>query len=172
MQPRALLTRPSHSKRQSPFPAPFDIPLDFDEVYSLAAQFITACPATNPALPVKAFPAVTDNTAGPSKAGDKLSLTVASAVEAKGAFFITTTGAVAAELTGTGTAYEVVVPAGVQAGQEYLVLTSDATSSPTDENIVAGPAIVQIADNVSSQPEEDCEEEQKKPEWHQGAAHY
>jgi len=36
--------------------APFDIPLDFSEVYSLAAPFITKCPSTNPALPVKAFP--------------------------------------------------------------------------------------------------------------------
>ena len=38
---------------QSPFPQPFDVPLDFDEVYSLAAPFIVACPSSNPALPVK-----------------------------------------------------------------------------------------------------------------------
>jgi hypothetical protein len=58
----------------SPFPSPFDTPLDFNEVYSLAAQFvrysaalaawlnvaqITSCPSSNPTLPVKAFPVLT-----------------------------------------------------------------------------------------------------------------
>jgi hypothetical protein len=41
---------------QSPFPKPFDTPLDFNQVYSLAAQFITAfAPGAGP-LPFKAFP--------------------------------------------------------------------------------------------------------------------
>ena len=40
----------------SPFPTPFDVPLDFDEVYTLAAPFIVSCPSDNPTLPVKAFP--------------------------------------------------------------------------------------------------------------------
>jgi len=35
---------------------PEDTPLDFDEVYSIASQFITSCPSTNPTLPFKAFP--------------------------------------------------------------------------------------------------------------------
>lgn len=34
----------------------FDTNLGINEVYSLAAQFITECPSDNPALPVKAFP--------------------------------------------------------------------------------------------------------------------
>lgn len=42
--------------RESPFPQPFDAPLDLDEVYSLASAFIVSCPGGNPALPVKAFP--------------------------------------------------------------------------------------------------------------------
>ena len=41
---------------ESPFPQPFDAPLSLDEVYSLASQFITSCPKSNPPLPVKAFP--------------------------------------------------------------------------------------------------------------------
>lgn len=41
---------------ESPFPTPFDVPLDFNEVYTLAAPFIVSCPKENPALPVKAFP--------------------------------------------------------------------------------------------------------------------
>ncbi|KAG6072559.1 hypothetical protein E4U16_005255, partial [Claviceps sp. LM84 group G4] len=42
--------------RQVPFPQPFDAPLTYNEVYSLASQFITECPSSNAKLPVKAFP--------------------------------------------------------------------------------------------------------------------
>lgn len=44
--------------KESPFPNPFDTPLDFNEVYSLAAPFITggSSPVT---LPFKPFPTLT-----------------------------------------------------------------------------------------------------------------
>lgn len=45
--------------KESPFPKPFDTPLDFNDVYSLAAQFITGFAPGDPALPFKAFPALT-----------------------------------------------------------------------------------------------------------------
>ena len=38
---------------ESPFPSPFDVPLDLDEVYTLASPFITGCPSSNPTLPLK-----------------------------------------------------------------------------------------------------------------------
>lgn len=41
---------------QAPFPKPFDTPLDFNAVYSLAAGFITGFAPGTPALPFKAFP--------------------------------------------------------------------------------------------------------------------
>ncbi len=61
---------------EDPFAQPFDTPLDFDEVYSLASQFIESCPKTNPALPVKAFPAVSldPSTSMPIRAGDTVTL--------------------------------------------------------------------------------------------------
>jgi hypothetical protein len=45
--------------KESPFPKPFDTPLDFNDVYSLAAQFITGFAPGDPALPFKAFPPIT-----------------------------------------------------------------------------------------------------------------
>lgn len=43
---------------ESPFPTPFDTPLDFNEVYSLAAAFITG--GSSPVkLPFQAFPTLT-----------------------------------------------------------------------------------------------------------------
>lgn len=59
---------------QSPFPQPFDAPLTFNEVYTLAAGFIVSCPETNAALPVKAFPALTLGTTGTIKSGDEIIL--------------------------------------------------------------------------------------------------
>lgn len=41
---------------ESPFPNPFDTPLDFNGVFSLAAQFITGFAPNDPALPFMAFP--------------------------------------------------------------------------------------------------------------------
>ena len=43
---------------ESPFPNPFDTPLDFNEVYSLAAAFITGG-SSAVKLPFEAFPKLT-----------------------------------------------------------------------------------------------------------------
>lgn len=42
------------SLKESPFPTPFDTPLDFNEVYTLASPFIVSCPSDSPMLPFKA----------------------------------------------------------------------------------------------------------------------
>jgi hypothetical protein len=62
--------------KEAPFPQPFDAPLSLDEVYSLAVQFITSCPSTNPPLPVKAFPvlALSPTTAMPVTTGATVTL--------------------------------------------------------------------------------------------------
>jgi hypothetical protein len=56
-------------------------------------------------------------------------------------------GPVKAEFTGEGEDFCVTIPEDAQDGQAYLVLTSDE-SAPSDENIVAGPAVFEIADNA------------------------
>ena len=45
--------------KQAPWTGPFDTPLDLNMVYTLAAQLITSCPSSNPALPVMAYPTLT-----------------------------------------------------------------------------------------------------------------
>lgn len=69
-----------------------------------------------------------------------------SPVNVNSAWFITSLGPVKADVKTSGSQYDVLVPSGVQAGQEYLVLTSDG-NTPTDDNIVAGPALIAIVDN-------------------------
>jgi len=131
---------------QSPFPQPFDNPLSYNEVYTLAAQFITGCPKTNAPLPVKAFPALTATSTDTSiKTGSTLSLSVKNA-KFEGtvyAAFITVTGPIFVDVKAVDGSYQVVVPKDV-AGQSYVVLTSCNTSA-TDDTVVAGPAVVEIS---------------------------
>ncbi|KAM0266520.1 hypothetical protein ACHAPA_006765 [Fusarium lateritium] len=136
--------------KQVPFPQPFDAPLTYNEVYSLASGFITGCPKDNPALPVKAFPALA---AAPSKEAVKTGSTVTLQTTgytlegAKGqkvyAAFIAVTGPTFVEATAVDGGFTVEIPEGF-AGQTYVVLTSckDAVS---DDTVAAGPAIIEIS---------------------------
>ena len=121
---------------ESPFPAPFDNPLSYNEVYTLAAQFIKSCPETNAPLPVKAFPTLAASASDGSmmiKAGSKVTLkTSGYKVDGKVyAAFITVTGPVFVDAMEVDGGFEVVVPKGF-AGQSYVVLTSCNTAA-TDE---------------------------------------
>jgi len=131
---------------ESPFPSPFDNPLGLNEVYTLAAQFITECPSTNPPLPVKAFPVLTaSSTDSPVKTGSTVTLATKGYKIEGGkvyAAFITVTGPVFADATPVDGGYTVVVPKGIS-GQSYVVLTSCNTAA-TDDTIVAGPAVVEV----------------------------
>ncbi|KAL3418803.1 hypothetical protein PVAG01_09024 [Phlyctema vagabunda] len=134
---------------ESPFPQPFDTPLTFNEVYTLAAGFIVSCPANNTALPVKAFPTVTLGTTGPIKSGDTISLLTPGYTllpkdgkAAVYAAFITVTGPIYADATPVAGGFTTVVPAGIN-GQSYVVLTG-CKDSVTDSAVAAGPAIVEI----------------------------
>jgi hypothetical protein len=137
-------------KAQAPFPSPFDAPLTFNEVYTLAAGFITSCPSTNGALPFKAFPSITLVTTGPLAAGTEIVLQTPGYVLQGGdgssnlyAAFITVTGGVFANAIGIDGGFKVVIPGGVN-GQVYVVLTGCSEGPITDENVGAGPAILEI----------------------------
>ncbi|KAJ5999350.1 hypothetical protein N7451_007160 [Penicillium sp. IBT 35674x] len=132
---------------EAPAAQAFDNPLDFDEVYTLASLFIASCPESNGKLPVKAFPALTMPSMAPVMTGSKVDLMVAGDMVKNTsdiyAAFITVTGPIWATLESTGAGeYTVVVPEGV-AGQSYVVLTK-GNKQATDDNIVAGPAIVEV----------------------------
>ena len=134
---------------QSPFPQPFDDPLDFNEVYTVASPFITSCPSTNGQLPVKAFPSLTMTSTGSVMTGSMVNLMAGSGYNAANstniyAAFITVTGPVWAPLTSSGDGmFTVTIPAGI-AGQSYVVLTQGNTTA-TDDTILAGPAILEVS---------------------------
>lgn len=132
---------------ESPFPQPFDDPLDFDEVYTLAAPFIVSCPSSNPPLPVKAFPMLALGTTGTIKTGTVITLETPGYVLKGDAplygAFITVTGPIFVPATKTSGGFTVAVPSGV-AGQSYVVLTA-CNETVTDDTVAAGPAIVEVS---------------------------
>jgi hypothetical protein len=139
--------------KESPFPQSFDVPLDFNEVYTLAAPFIVSCPSSNPAfLALKAFPSLSVVSTGAIKTGS--SITVQSKLTTYNgplyAAFVTVTGPVWAKISvwGAPGGYNVIVPAGVH-GQSYLVITK-GNSAVTDDSIISGPAIVEISGSDGS----------------------
>lgn len=115
--------------KNSAWSGPEDTPLDFDEVYSIASAFITSCPSTNPALPFKAFPALTIDTDGSVKTTANTENTYVQVI------------------SGLETALYPVVNGKVQnlpnpQGISYAVLTSSSDNTKvSDDNIVAGPVI-------------------------------
>lgn len=127
----------SAADNQDGFPKPFAAGLQFNHVYSLAAPFFKSCPSDNPTLPVKAFPALKVNTAGPYSKGQKISVNVPSG--AKYAAFVDAV-ATTFQPVSQGTA-EITIPSYV-GGQTYLILTS--SKAATDAATVAGPAVLFI----------------------------
>lgn len=58
-----------------PYASPFDVPLDFNQVYSLASQFIVSCPDSVLApLGLQGFPALSTNNTGQIRANDMITL--------------------------------------------------------------------------------------------------
>jgi len=111
------------------------VPLDLNEVFSLAAPMIKSCPPTNPTLPVKAFPALT--IASP-KPGSTVSVTF-DAGGSSGPLWV-------AFFTGLDKEFveikdgQVTIPSDLL-GTVYAVVTTSATDA-NDDTIIAGPAIL------------------------------
>lgn len=136
---------------QSPFPQPFDIPLDFNQVYSLASPFITACPSTNPALPVKAFPtlSVSKSVTAPIKQGDTIEFDLASGCEVpSGPLYVAfplADGPMFSSAVVKDNKIYARIPVGHTGpnGEVYAILGTNATTI-SDDYTVAGPAVVEV----------------------------
>lgn len=141
------------SLHERPAPQPFDVPLDYDEVYTMASGFFVSCPKNQPGfLPVKAFPTISIAGAAPIKSGSTITLSTgldmgmpfkiagpspyAAFVGASGPIFVPTVP------HGDMLNWDVTIPAGVY-GQTYVLLTG-CNSTVSDDTVTAGPTIVEI----------------------------
>ncbi|KAG9224350.1 hypothetical protein PLEOSDRAFT_1089736 [Pleurotus ostreatus PC15] len=126
----------------TPWSGAFDVPLGVNQVYSLAAAFITSCPSSNPALPVKAFPSLNVTTSNP-KPGSNITLQFNATSASNGSselymVFFTGLNKEFAKITNK----TVTIPADLR-GTVYGLVSKNATNA-TDSDIVAGPAILQF----------------------------
>ena len=154
---------------ESPFPNPFDTPLDFNEVFSLAGAFITG--GSSPVkLPFMPFPKLALQCTQYYYEADRSSVTFSGAFTAAEKMGITKDTAIYAvffsglkklyvqvRITQGSSDYKIdKIPAGVQ-GQSYVVLSKSCTDF-SDENIIAGPAIIEVYPKgmIPSKPHAKC----------------
>jgi hypothetical protein len=141
------------SLKESPFPQPFDTPLDFNEVYTLAAPFIVSCPSSSPSLPFKSFPSLMLDSKSPAPVMNGSTITLDTTEDLLTQYsnkalycaWISVTGPtfVPAQISSSCESVTCKVPDGFH-GQSYVVLTG-GMDMVTDDTVIAGPAIVEIS---------------------------
>lgn len=126
---------------------PYGTSLGLNAVFTLAAAFIKSCPASNAALPVKAFPTLAVAQGQPAAPSIEITFSVVGAVskDAKFLTFVNGLETIYAPITqAVGTLITAIIPATVS-GQTYVFLTKEKKSGPvTDENVLNGPAIIEV----------------------------
>ncbi|KAG9038830.1 hypothetical protein FRB95_014379 [Tulasnella sp. JGI-2019a] len=123
----------------TPWSGALDVPLSLDQVYSLAAGFITSCPPTNPTLPVKAFPSLTTSKAAP---GATITLTFN---HTAGNYYLVVLSGLTTTYVPINNNNKATLPEGL-AGTVYAVVTT-SKDTVADDNTVAGPAVFVFPDN-------------------------
>jgi hypothetical protein len=124
---------------KEPWSGALDVPLNQNQVFSLAASFITKCPDSNPTLPFKAFPTLTVNADGSSYAAGS-TVQLAYDEQDQSVKYL-------ALFTGLDTLFaqidenkRVALPEGLQ-GTVYAIVSTNGTVV-SDDSTVAGPAIL------------------------------
>ncbi|KAI9714203.1 MAG: hypothetical protein M1812_006424 [Candelaria pacifica] len=123
---------------------PYGTALGLNPVYTLAAAFITSCPASNAALPVKAFPALTATQGEPTSQG--ISFTFSTKMTLTQKFYITFASGLnvtSVDATLNNGQISTTIPTTIT-GQSYAFVTSSSVTALNDSVILAGPAIVEV----------------------------
>lgn len=124
---------------------PYGTSLGLNAVFTLAAVFIKACPSTNTALPVKAFPPLTAVQANPAAPGISFVFSVEGSVaETIFVTFVNGLATIAVAATVSGSQITAMIPETVQ-GQTYAFITNaKPETSITDSIVLFGPAIIEV----------------------------
>lgn len=117
----------------------FGTPLGLNAVYTIASNFITSCPSSNVALPVKAYPQLTLMSGAPTSQNATISISTKSMLS--GAYYATfVSGINIIPVSPTKVSDGLVmiaVPLNIS-GQTYVFLTSDNSGNITDDTVLAG----------------------------------
>ncbi|KAJ7575127.1 ferritin-like domain-containing protein [Mycena floridula] len=129
--------------KQMPWSGALDVPLGLNQVYTLAAQFITGCPDSNPALPVKAFPAFT---LASGTAGNAVAVTYNTSLTTASPLYVAFYSGLSQEYAEVQDG-KVTIPKDL-VGTVYAVLTSSA-NAVADNNTIAGVAVLVLSDGIT-----------------------
>ncbi|KAH9834759.1 ferritin-like domain-containing protein [Rhodofomes roseus] len=127
--------------KQQPWDGPFETPLTPTGAYSLAAQFITSCPSSNPPLPVTLLPALSISTSTPWP-GSTIQLTFDNPSGADAGYLMWLSG-LEAVFTSIDGNKQATVPDNLQ-GTVYVGVVSSEQTPVDDASMVTGLAIVQM----------------------------
>lgn len=122
-----------------PWSGPYDTALGLNMVYTIASAFITGCPESNPALPVKAYGALTVENGMPGQTATFGFDNSAYGDAVEYAIFYNGVGSAAVMLDADHMA---MVPEGLQGISYVVVSTASSAADVTPDNIVAGPAFI------------------------------
>jgi hypothetical protein len=122
-----------------PWSSAYDTALGLDMVYTIASAFITSCPESNPALPVKAFGALTIDNGNPGETATFTFDNSAQGDAVEYAIFYSGVGSAAVQLDANHMAQ---VPEALQGISYVVISTASAAADVTPDNIVAGPAFI------------------------------
>lgn len=129
---------------------PYGSYLGPNQVYTLAAAFITSCPSSNPTLPFKAFPSLMATQGIPSAPGLTFTFEMPMAALPSPFYVTFVNGLVTQSQTATvsGGMIHTTIPTTVS-GQTYAIITNANTTMVTDAQTVAGPAILEVSTSKS-----------------------
>ena len=132
---------------------PYGTPLNPNEVFTLAAAFITKCPSDNYKLPFKAFPTLKAEIGDLPQVGQTHITefsTTAMVPEHAYLTFVSGLDITSVKATkGKNGYYSAAVPNKTE-GQSYVILThKDVTKGKiTDDVVIAGPAVLEVCSNI------------------------
>ena len=126
----------------------FGTGLGANEVFTLAAAFITSCPSSNSPLPFKAFPTLTASTSNAYLAGTTVSFSTQATWSSGSSVFMTFINGltvVSVPMAGGNTNGTAQMPSSIS-GQTYVLMTNSAvTSAVNDSQVIAGPAVIEVS---------------------------
>lgn len=129
----------------SPFPGAFVSPLSLNQVYTLASQFIVACPASNPTLPVTAYPYLTLTNGTQATSGARAMFSTTSNVTASSGLNLAWISGIMTQYVPAAVSSGVVVASVPSTGLDGQVYAMLVRGNGTNATAIAGPAIVEIA---------------------------
>ncbi|PCH36761.1 hypothetical protein WOLCODRAFT_134335 [Wolfiporia cocos MD-104 SS10] len=135
--------------KHQPWDGAFQTPLTINGAYSLAMQFITSCPSSNPPLPVTTFPALTVSETSPQP-GSTITISFNNANNVSPTYLAWFNG-LEVVFTNIDTNGAAQVPSGLH-GTVYVGVVSSDQTPLSDADMVSGLAIMQFPyDSMASE---------------------